>query len=65
MVRHVRDALGAPFWDCTPGFLGDHCELNLDDCTGQPRLHGGRCVDGKTTSVTVWVMDLQGHTVRL
>ena len=41
-----QDALGAYFCDCALGFLGDHCELNFDECASQPCLRGGLCVDG-------------------
>jgi hypothetical protein len=31
---------------CEPGFEGDDCEVDVDDCAMQPCLHGGACTDG-------------------
>jgi hypothetical protein len=31
---------------CPPGFTGTNCQINIDDCAGQPCQHGGACVDG-------------------
>ncbi|EDM09942.1 rCG44380 [Rattus norvegicus] len=44
-MPHVRMLLGY-FCDCAHGFLGDHCELNLDECASQPCVSGGLGVDG-------------------
>ncbi|EDM02117.1 rCG30322 [Rattus norvegicus] len=41
-----HDALWDHFCDCAPGFLGDLCELNFDECSSQPCLRGHLCVDG-------------------
>lgn len=46
-----QDALGAYFCDCAPGFLGDHCGLNSDECASQLCLHGGLCVEETSTTV--------------
>ena len=45
-----RDALGAHFSGYAPGFLGDRGEVNFDVLASQPRLHGGRCVDGRNNN---------------
>ncbi|XP_047741049.1 protein crumbs isoform X1 [Hyalella azteca] len=30
---------------CIPGFTGDNCEINIDECESSPCMHGA-CVDG-------------------
>lgn len=34
---------------CWPGFTGEHCEHNIDDCPGHSCQNGGVCVDGVNT----------------
>ena len=31
---------------CDPGFDGDNCENNIDDCASAPCMNGGTCIDG-------------------
>ncbi len=31
---------------CAPGYEGDLCEINTDECASNPCLNNGRCVDG-------------------
>ncbi|XP_075063863.1 aggrecan core protein [Mixophyes fleayi] len=31
---------------CPPGYGGDHCELDIDDCLPSPCVNGATCVDG-------------------
>ena len=31
--------------DCPPGFTGDRCEFNKDDCRNSPCVNG-KCIDG-------------------
>ncbi|XP_049304879.1 protein serrate [Bactrocera dorsalis] len=31
--------------DCTPGWTGPSCEINIDECAGGPCEHGGTCID--------------------
>ncbi|XP_067661789.1 protein crumbs-like isoform X2 [Haliotis asinina] len=32
--------------DCAPGFSGDHCETNINECIPNPCLYNGTCEDG-------------------
>lgn len=54
MWHHVIGGLGggAHFCDCASGC--HHCEFNFDECSSQPCLHGGPCVDGGNTYYCVF-----------
>lgn len=42
MNGHSNDSYSC---QCRPGFTGDHCEINIDDCGSSPCLNSGTCID--------------------
>jgi len=38
--------MGQDLCICPPGFTGDSCEINIDECLSSPCLYGGNCTDG-------------------
>lgn len=30
---------------CEAGWTGEHCDINKDECQGQPCSNGGECID--------------------
>lgn len=48
-----QDAFGTYLCDYAPECLGDHCELNFNQCVNQPCLHGGLGVDGGPALLTL------------
>ena len=33
--------------DCLPGYTGDECETDINECEGQDCSGNGRCMDGE------------------
>uniref|UniRef100_A0A803TFF7 Aggrecan core protein n=1 Tax=Anolis carolinensis TaxID=28377 RepID=A0A803TFF7_ANOCA len=31
---------------CPPGYMGEHCDIDVDECHSRPCLNGATCVDG-------------------
>ncbi|XP_063066109.1 versican b isoform X2 [Engraulis encrasicolus] len=45
---------------CAPGFDGDRCEKEADECQSNPCLNGATCVDGKNTYTCVCLPSYSG-----
>uniref|UniRef100_A0AAY4CF30 Milk fat globule-EGF factor 8 protein n=1 Tax=Denticeps clupeoides TaxID=299321 RepID=A0AAY4CF30_9TELE len=47
VVTHTRrgDVFSEYVCKCQPGFEGPHCQINVNDCMGQPCKNGGVCRD--------------------
>lgn len=43
LVCFQEGALGGYHCQCTPGFVGNHCEIQRNKCASNPCQNGGRC----------------------
>jgi hypothetical protein len=50
---------------CAPGYNGDQCEVDVDDCEGTPCQNGGECVDGVASFACECVAGFTGTTCAL
>lgn len=42
---HCESRQSLYYCSCQPGFSGDNCDVNIDDCSSNPCVNG-KCVDG-------------------
>jgi len=42
-ATHKKVAIGKYSCVCPPGYAGQNCELNVDECASSPCLNGGTC----------------------
>ncbi|KAM7018193.1 versican a [Tautogolabrus adspersus] len=45
---------------CAPGYSGDRCETDIDECHSNPCLNGGTCVDGLASFTCVCLPSYSG-----
>jgi len=52
-----QDGVNSYTCTCQPGYTGNNCQTNIDECASRPCLNGGRCTVRGLASVTVLIFD--------
>ena len=57
----LDNTFGPPSCDCSVGFTGRVCEINIDDCSTNPCGENGLCLDGVGNFICECAPGFSGH----